>query len=108
MPVSAIVGAVAKITATAGIKALHIHEADLDHALYMAQRLEGQLADLVADLRDTNSDWRETQLTNQMASLHEQQRQWIGTATNALRDVTGLRQQLGLEEHVLTRVYRGL
>ncbi len=96
---------VAHITANAGYKALHIAEAQLADNLADAERLEGTIADMVAELRDSPGDWREGALLMRLASARQTQREHIAEAAYRLREAEGLREKLGLERSVLARVF---
>ena len=68
-----------------------------------AQRLELQIEELLADLRDCN-DWREQAVTIRLTSARNEQARHIAQAANALRTVEMLRQRAGIESHVAVRI----
>lgn len=69
------------------------------------ERLDGEIADLSADLRDIPNDWAYQSTILKITAARERQRQEITKAARNLRTVEALRCNSGMDSHVLARIF---
>lgn len=78
----------------------------LDGFLDTAARLEIEIAEREADMRDSSNDWAHQSATIKLTDARERQQQMIAKAAETMRRVEAVRKGAGMDASVLARIYK--
>lgn len=83
---------------------IHMLEQILADNIVAAERLESQIGDLEAELRDAKNDWQEGRAIQKLTAARAQLQERVQWSARDLGTIAGLREKAGLESHLLTRI----
>ncbi len=89
----------------APIQTIRTMQEILASTLYQLERLELDIADLEADLRDAPHDWASTSATLKLTAARADQARMVVQAARDLRTIEALRRNAGMETTLLGRLF---